>query len=132
MFFFFFLVFFFFQAEDGIRDRLVTGVQTCALPILVAASGFLPGQQMARAWRIMWRHHGRTQSPNAGWTMSGMAGALGVQLQKVDPELGYTLGEPDRPIEPSDISRAVQSMYLVGFFGLTIALVITFARGTIF
>src|SRR6266481_3094963 len=28
-----FLVFFFFQAEDGIRDGTVTGVQTCALPI---------------------------------------------------------------------------------------------------
>src|SRR5437667_5921962 len=28
-----FLFFFFFQAEDGIRDRDVTGVQTCALPI---------------------------------------------------------------------------------------------------
>src|SRR5437667_501503 len=27
--------FFFFQAEDGIRDRDVTGVQTCALPIYV-------------------------------------------------------------------------------------------------
>src|SRR2546425_5708594 len=27
--------FFFFQAEDGIRDKLVTGVQTCALPILL-------------------------------------------------------------------------------------------------
>src|SRR5699024_12820126 len=27
------LLFFFFQAEDGIRDRNVTGVQTCALPI---------------------------------------------------------------------------------------------------
>src|SRR5207248_8397479 len=26
--------YFFFQAEDGIRDRTVTGVQTCALPIL--------------------------------------------------------------------------------------------------
>src|SRR5437867_13294522 len=26
-------MFFFFQAEDGIRDRTVTGVQTCALPI---------------------------------------------------------------------------------------------------
>src|SRR5205823_10608058 len=26
---------FFFQAEDGIRDKLVTGVQTCALPILI-------------------------------------------------------------------------------------------------
>ena len=28
-----FCVFFFFQAEDGIRDVAVTGVQTCALPI---------------------------------------------------------------------------------------------------
>src|SRR5687767_15245687 len=33
--------FFFFQAEDGIRDKLVTGVQTCALPIL--------GREMIRA-----------------------------------------------------------------------------------
>src|SRR2546426_7588862 len=30
--------FFFFQAEDGIRDYKVTGVQTCALPICIAAS----------------------------------------------------------------------------------------------
>src|SRR5437868_9723949 len=30
---FFVFFFFFFQAEDGIRDRNVTGVQTCALPI---------------------------------------------------------------------------------------------------
>src|SRR5207244_7500125 len=30
---YFFICFFFFQAEDGIRDDLVTGVQTCALPI---------------------------------------------------------------------------------------------------
>src|SRR5438046_9801008 len=29
---------FFFQAEDGIRDWSVTGVQTCALPILIAAT----------------------------------------------------------------------------------------------
>src|SRR5690349_25035612 len=29
----FFFFFFFFQAEDGIRDLYVTGVQTCALPI---------------------------------------------------------------------------------------------------
>src|SRR5687768_18215529 len=30
---YFFFFFFFFQAEDGIRDVAVTGVQTCALPI---------------------------------------------------------------------------------------------------
>src|SRR2546426_1583866 len=31
--------FFFFQAEDGIRDYKVTGVQTCALPISLVSSG---------------------------------------------------------------------------------------------
>src|SRR5439155_18517186 len=33
--FYYFFFFFFFQAEDGIRDGHVTGVQTCALPIWV-------------------------------------------------------------------------------------------------
>src|SRR5689334_24535024 len=33
--FFFLFFFFFFQAEDGIRDGTVTGVQTCALPIFL-------------------------------------------------------------------------------------------------
>src|SRR2546425_11585466 len=32
------MFFFFFQAEDGIRDKLVTGVQTCALPISCVSS----------------------------------------------------------------------------------------------
>src|SRR5699024_11509260 len=32
------ILIFFFQAEDGIRDRNVTGVQTCALPISLSTS----------------------------------------------------------------------------------------------
>src|SRR5207245_6109983 len=35
---------FFFQAEDGIRDATVTGVQTCALPIFSRAVWLLPGR----------------------------------------------------------------------------------------
>src|SRR5699024_11499554 len=34
-----FFICFFFQAEDGIRDRNVTGVQTCALPISYPPAG---------------------------------------------------------------------------------------------
>src|SRR5258708_30842605 len=36
--------FFFFQAEDGIRDDLVTGVQTCALPISAGLALFRKGE----------------------------------------------------------------------------------------
>src|SRR2546429_4685138 len=37
--------FFFFQAEDGIRDVAVTGVQTCALPIFGCAQRRIPCQR---------------------------------------------------------------------------------------
>ena len=42
--------------------------------------------------------------------MSGMAGALGITLEKVGY---YRLGDQTRAIEPQDITRAIQSMYLV-------------------
>src|SRR5256885_6838214 len=43
--------FFFFQAEDGIRDYKVTGVQTCALPICLRAAAHEPAEvdQLDRA-----------------------------------------------------------------------------------
>ncbi len=100
-----------------------------AAMMLVFASIFLPGQRASNAWRIMWRDHPRTESPNAGWTMSGMAGALGVELQKIGH---YKLGDMDRPIALSDITQAVRSMYLVAALGLAIALAVTLLRHGIF
>src|SRR5256885_3891473 len=41
--------FFFFQAEDGIRDYKVTGVQTCALPISCASR--FDSSEQAAGWR---------------------------------------------------------------------------------
>src|SRR5256886_13602865 len=38
-----YVVFFFFQAEDGIRDLTVTGVQTCALPISAPGRSWATG-----------------------------------------------------------------------------------------
>src|SRR3989441_8913194 len=45
--------FFFFQAEDGIRDKLVTGVQTCALPIsILGFSNSAPRRSATAAPRL--------------------------------------------------------------------------------
>src|SRR5690625_6334278 len=55
------LHFFFFQAEDGIRDGHVTGVQTCALPISSAHRRRMwrpstpPAGLPGSAWRRCWR-----------------------------------------------------------------------------
>src|SRR5256886_11686612 len=53
--------FFFFQAEDGIRDLTVTGVQTCALPIW--AGGF--ACQMPEPARL--RVHANTATAESFW-----------------------------------------------------------------
>src|SRR5205823_9550472 len=46
------LFFFFFQAEDGIRDKLVTGVQTCALPIFPVILGGVIAFQVAHVFNL--------------------------------------------------------------------------------
>ncbi len=97
--------------------------------LLVFGSLFLPGQRARGAWRIMWRDHSRTESPNAGWAMSGMAGALGVELEKAGH---YRLGDNTRPVEVHDITQAVRSMYLVAGLGLLVALGLTLLRHGIF
>src|SRR5205807_7302722 len=54
--FFFVVFFFFFQAEDGIRDYKVTGVQTCALPISgLTAEKFVPHPLTSEAGARLYR-----------------------------------------------------------------------------
>src|SRR6266545_6770802 len=58
-------IFFFFQAEDGIRDKLVTGVQTCALPI----SPCPPARRRRRGVRR--RPESNRPCPERGWCGRG-------------------------------------------------------------
>src|SRR5258708_13833832 len=70
--------FFFFQAEDGIRDDLVTGVQTCALPI---SADYHP--QRAHRCRGGWSGRMATKD-KAGWKPGGIlcrisAAGIGIE-----------------------------------------------------
>src|SRR5256884_4576690 len=79
--------FFFFQAEDGIRDVAVTGVQTCALPILLGgALRDLEPQLLARLAPGEWRVMERTMAPTRYRTELGAA--LKYTLQAHDATTG--------------------------------------------
>jgi adenosylcobinamide-phosphate synthase len=86
---------------------------------IVAAAAFTR-RAPARALRIMWRDHARTASPNAGWTMSAMAGALGVRLVKRD---AYALGDGELP-SARDIRASLTMMIVaVGVAGAILFIV---------
>src|SRR6266436_9293556 len=82
-------VFFFFQAEDGIRDVAVTGVQTCALPIWLGLG--YPQLAELNAATIMVRLSGYGQTgpmrdrPGFGAIGEAMGG------------IRHVTGHPDRP-----------------------------------
>jgi adenosylcobinamide-phosphate synthase len=71
---------------------------------LAAALLALAGARPGRAWAVARREHGRTASPNAGWPMAAMAGALDVRLEKVDH---YVLNPHAAAPAPADIRRAL-------------------------
>ena len=79
-----------------------------ALMIVIAA--WLCKKDKSGAWRIMLRDHNKTQSPNAGWTMSAAAGSLGVQLEKIGH---YKLGDNHYPLSAETISASLQIMLVV-------------------
>lgn len=70
---------------------------------LIVALAPLVGGDARAAWQICRRDAARTASPNAGHPMAAAAGALGVQLEKVDH---YTLGDARTPVTPATIRRA--------------------------
>src|SRR5205823_11042366 len=68
-------------AEDGIRDKLVTGVQTCALPIFASGAIVRPIKALHRG-------------------ASALTGR----------ELGHRVGDADRGDELGDLARAFNAM----------------------
>ena len=75
------------------------------------------------AWKIWRRDRRNHASPNSAQTESACAGALGVQLAGPAYYFGEyyakpTIGDALRPIEPEDILRANQMMYVASAFAL--------------
>ena len=73
--------------------------------LIIVLASLVCRKNISQAWHIMIRDHKKTESPNAGWTMSAIAGALGVQLEKVDH---YRLGDNHLPLSLDTIDASLQ------------------------
>src|SRR5574339_1091073 len=105
-------VFFFFQAEDGIRYRLVTGVQTCALPISPGSgkttlalqfllAGALAGESVLYVTLSETADELRAVAQSHGWSLDD------VDIRELTPpEAALDLDEQNTLFHPSEVELA--------------------------
>ena len=106
-------------------DDVVNLVPARLSALLLLTSGALHRLPVRRGWAIMLRDRSLTASPNAGVTMSAMAGLLGTRLEKLGH---YCLGEDLRPPEAQDIGKAVRIAESAAVLALVLALGLLAAR----
>jgi adenosylcobinamide-phosphate synthase len=110
-------------------DTLTNYIPTRITAFLMVVSAALLGANWRNSWRILKRDKNKTTSPNAGWTISAMAGALNTQLEK---EGCYALGDGET-IAPKDITRAWHVMCVTaGLFGLLVVVPVLVLVASIF
>jgi len=100
-------------------DTIANYIPARATACLMVMAAFLLGEDWRESWRILQRDKHKTASPNAGYTISAIAGALNIQLEK---QGYYTLGD-DHGISAEHIPKALRVMTLTAvLFGLLMVL----------
>ena len=98
-------------------DTIANYIPARVTAYLMVAAAYLLHEDWRESYRILQRDKHKTASPNAGYTISAMAGALNIQLEK---QGHYTLGD-DHGILAEHIMRALRVMTLTaGLFGLIV------------
>ena len=109
-------------------DDVVNWIPARVSALLLLVAGGISRLPAALGWKILIRDRKLTASPNAGWTMSAMAGLLGSRLEKVGHYcLGWEMPEP----KVEDINKAVRVAEIGAILGLVTALGLLAARHAI-
>jgi adenosylcobinamide-phosphate synthase len=100
-------------------DTIANYIPARLTAILMILAALLLRENWRESWRILQRDRKNTESVNAGWTISTMAGALNIQLEK--PGF-YKIGDHNY-LSPAHITKALRIMVLtVILFGILIIL----------
>ena len=94
------------------------------IPARITALIFVVAARVCRsdagnAWMVMFRDHRQTASPNGGWTMGAMAGALGVKLEKLGH---YELGDAKNSLMPATVDASLKIVALMVIFWTLVTL----------
>ena len=105
-------------------DDVLNFIPARLTALLLVSAAFISRRDGGASWQVARSQHSRTESPNAGWPMAAMAGALNVQLEKVGH---YRLGGSSTPTAPETIDASLK-LFLVA---ATVWVLICFIVGVV-
>jgi len=99
-------------------DDVLNFIPARLTAVIFVISAWFAHLNIKKAWTIMVRDHNKTESPNGGWPMATVAGALGVKLDRAGH---YTLGDALLPLRSEAIGQAVKLFWIMTalYTGLT-------------
>ncbi|MCL0065205.1 cobalamin biosynthesis protein [Dehalococcoidia bacterium] len=88
-------------------DDVLNFIPARLTALLFILAAFLCQADTRASWQTTFSDHSKTESPNAGWPMAAIAGALDVQLEKTGQ---YKLGKANAHLEPETIDATLNLM----------------------
>ena len=90
-------------------DDVLNFIPARLTALLLVLAAFLSGRNGRASWQVALSEHAKTESPNAGWTLAALAGALNVRLEKVGH---YRLGKANSLLVPETIDASLALMQI--------------------
>lgn len=108
-------------------DKILNYLPSRITGIIMILSAMILGNNWKKSFQIMLRDAKKTESPNAGYPMAAIAGALGTKFEKIDH---YSLGDGDVEFSKDSVKSALllmktTSILFAGIFVIPIILILT-------
>jgi adenosylcobinamide-phosphate synthase len=101
-------------------DDIANFIPARITALIIVLASPICRKNMSQSWHIMIRDHKKTESPNAGWTMGAIAGALEVQLEKTGH---YKLGDNHFPLSLDTIDASRQIILVAAIIWCSISII---------
>jgi adenosylcobinamide-phosphate synthase len=101
-------------------DDVLNFVPARLTALLLILAALLSGKDGRSSWQVTLEEHSKTESPNAGWPIAAVAGALNVQLEKVKH---YKLGKADNLLKPETIDASLRLAQITALTWVSISIV---------
>jgi adenosylcobinamide-phosphate synthase len=103
-------------------DTIINYIPARLTAILTVASSLILKLNWRGSLKILLRDHSKTESLNAGWPISAIAGALNVKLEKIN---SYSIGDPKEELTYKKIAEALKVYKLTTLLATLLILTLT-------